>query len=241
LHEWPFSIYNVAWFSLFLYHSNGYVAWSFFSWNQVFVHQPLKRTNKKDPFLVQLAKAISFSASSSSRWSAIQQQQPIRKNALRAPATCHLIGEPFSVSTIDLVQLDESFEVTIDATAETINAFPTLMLSDGTLLHASNDFHNSSWHDDVAVAGVDEHGAEQTWYATVLYFLFVNDEPSAVVHYYKEAMRDGTAYSHPFIKAKILQRETYNIISIDCIHRRVHIVPKFDEDGYFFMNDYVFR
>jgi hypothetical protein len=127
-----------------------------------------------------------------------------------------------------------------------ITIYGTVTLENGSIIRATNKYHNKPWFSDVAISmdsdeSSDYRSDEGLCYGKILLMVKIEIEqkPSlnlALVQWYDfKFQKNSYLYYCPLLKLV----ELYNLISIETIDNIVHIIPRFDKNNEYFVNKYI--
>jgi hypothetical protein len=127
-----------------------------------------------------------------------------------------------------------------------IITYGTVTLENGSIIRATNKYHNKPWFSDVAISmdsdeSSDYQSDEGLCYGKILLMAKIEIEKKpplnlALVQWYDfKFQKNSYLYYCPLLKLENL----YNLISIETIDNIVHIIPRFDKSNEYFVNKYI--
>ena len=139
----------------------------------------------------------------------------------------------------DILEVDDIEECSIII-------YGTATLKNGSIIRATNKYHNKPWFSDVAISMdttefSDYQSDEGLCYGKILLMAEIKIEKKpplnlVLVQWYDfKLQRNSYLYNCPLLKLV----ELYNLIPIETIDNIVYIIPRFDKNNEFFVNKYI--
>ena len=113
-------------------------------------------------------------------------------------------------------------------------------LSNGLKIHAASEFHNKPWFSDVEIT-MDvnyQEKYEEIYWGKILCLIKLSNLELALVRWYDyfENLPENSKFGCPYLKLE----NHYDLIPISSISNVIHIVPDFNVDNGYFINQYIF-